>query len=221
MDVNIETSWKLRLNSEFQAPYFDLLARFVKQEYKTNHVFPRAAHIFRAFDVCPFGQVKVIILGQDPYHGLGQADGLCFSVPQGVAPPPSLVNIFAEIKSDLNIEKDMGNGDLISWAKQGVLLLNATLTVQAHRAGSHQNRGWERFTDAVIATLSREKKHLVFLLWGRYAQSKASLIDSQRHKILKAPHPSPLSAHRGFFGCKHFSQANLYLTKNQEESIRW
>lgn len=220
MDVRIEESWKRRLSSEFDKEYFEALTKFVRSEYATTTVYPPAKLIFNAFDLCPFNQVKVVILGQDPYHGPGQAHGLCFSVPDGIEFPPSLVNIFKEIERDLSIPYP-ASGNLTRWAKQGVLLLNATLTVRAHQAGSHQNRGWETFTDAVIRILANERDHLAFLLWGSYAQKKGAFIDSSRHLILKSPHPSPLSAHRGFFGNNHFSQVNEFLLSAGESPIEW
>lgn len=220
MDVKIEESWKEILGTTFDQPYFQNLVAFVKDEYSKGKVFPPGKDIFNAFDYCPVDQVKVVILGQDPYHGDGQAHGLSFSVKPGVPFPPSLMNIFKEIKADLG--KDMPpNGDLSRWAKQGVFLLNATLTVRAHQAGSHQKKGWEEFTDSVIRSVSQEREDVVFLLWGAYAQKKADLIDSNKHLILKAPHPSPLSAHRGFLGCKHFSKANEYLTSKGLDPIVW
>lgn len=220
MDVKIEESWKEILGTTFDQPYFQNLVAFVKDEYSKGKVFPPGKDIFNAFDYCPVDQVKVVILGQDPYHGDGQAHGLSFSVKPGVPFPPSLMNIFKEIKADLG--KDMPpNGDLSRWAKQGVFLLNATLTVRAHQAGSHQKKGWEEFTDSVIRSVSQEREDVVFLLWGAYAQKKADLIDSNKHLILKAPHPSPLSAHRGFLGCKHFSKANEYLTSKGIDPIVW
>ena len=220
MDVRIEESWKRRLSSEFDKDYFVALTQFVRSEYASTTVYPPAKLIFNAFDLCPFNQVRVVILGQDPYHGPGQAHGLCFSVPDGVEFPPSLVNIFKEIERDLSVPYPT-SGDLTRWAKQGVLLLNATLTVRAHQAGSHQNRGWETFTDAVIRILANERDHLAFLLWGSYAQKKGAFIDSSRHLILKSPHPSPLSAHRGFFGNNHFSQVNEFLLSAGERPIDW
>lgn len=220
MDVKIENSWRNILAEEFAKDYFVNLANFVKQEYQQKKVYPNPKNIFQAFDLCPFDKVKVVILGQDPYHGPNQAHGLAFSVRAGIQNPPSLVNIFKEIESDLGVSVK-NTGDLSSWAEQGVLLLNATLTVVASQAGSHQHKGWEEFTDGVIKKLSDNKEHLVFLLWGAYAQSKATLIDSSKHLILEAPHPSPLSAHRGFFGCHHFSQTNNYLKEHGEEPIDW
>ena len=220
MDVKIEPSWKQVLQPEFDKDYFAKLTEFVRNEYKTRLTFPPAPLIFNAFDQCPFDKVKVVIIGQDPYHGDGQAHGLCFSVNDGVAFPPSLLNIFKEIDRDLG--KSMPtSGNLIRWAQQGVLLLNATLTVQAHMAGSHQNRGWEAFTDAAIRKLATEKEHLVFMLWGSYAQKKGDFIDSNRHLVLKSVHPSPLSAYRGFIGNNHFSLANKYLQENEQAEINW
>ncbi|TFV94627.1 uracil-DNA glycosylase [Algoriphagus kandeliae] len=220
MDVRIEESWGAVLSEVFDKQYFKDLVAFVKSEYKTQTIYPPGKLIFNAFDQCPLDQVKVVILGQDPYHGPGQAHGLSFSVRPGVPFPPSLLNIFKEIKSDLGIDMPP-NGDLTRWAKQGVFLLNATLTVRNGQAGSHQKRGWEEFTDSVIHTISEKRSHVVFLLWGAYAGKKAELIDEKKHLILKAPHPSPLSAHRGFFGCKHFSKANAYLESKDIEPIKW
>lgn len=220
MDVKIESSWKQVLQTEFDKEYFVGLTDFVRKEYKTKRIFPPAPLIFNAFDRCPFDKVKVVIIGQDPYHGEGQAHGLCFSVNDGVEFPPSLVNIFREIERDLG--KPMPkSGNLTRWAEQGVLLLNATLTVQAHQAGSHQGRGWETFTDAVIRKLAEEKENLVFMLWGNYAQQKGSVINTSRHLALKSVHPSPLSAYRGFIGCGHFSAANEYLRKTGRSEIEW
>lgn len=220
MDVRIEESWKQRLQTEFDQSYFEQLTRFVHQEYATHTVYPPGKQIFAAFDSCPFEQVKVVILGQDPYHEPRQAHGLCFSVNDGIPFPPSLQNIFKEIESDLGIPVP-ASGDLTRWAQQGVLLLNATLTVRAHQAASHQGKGWETFTDAVIHKLAEEREHLVFILWGSYAQRKGEFIDSRRHLVLKSPHPSPLSAHRGFFGNHHFSQANRYLASYGITPIQW
>lgn len=220
MDVRIEKGWKDLLATEFDKSYFSDLTQFVHQEYKQRQVFPPGRFIFNAFDLCPFEQTKVIILGQDPYHGIGQAHGLSFSVNDGVALPPSLQNIYKEISSDLGITP-YNTGNLERWAKQGVLLLNATLTVQANIAGSHQGKGWEQFTDSVIEILSKNKEHLVFLLWGSYAQQKIRLIDEHKHLILTAVHPSPLSAYRGFFGCKHFSKTNTYLSDKGLGPIDW
>ena len=220
MDVKIEQSWKEKLQAEFSKPYFEKLTEFVRSEYATNTVYPPGSLIFNAFEHCPFNQAKLVIIGQDPYHEPGQAHGLCFSVNEGVQFPPSLQNIFKEIAGDLNIPIPQ-SGNLERWASQGVLLINATLTVRAHAAGSHQNKGWETFTDAVIHRLAEEKEHLVFILWGAYAQKKGSFIDSNKHLVLKSPHPSPLSAHRGFFGNKHFSQANEYLINTGQSPINW
>ena len=220
MDVKIEPSWKAVLAEEFEKDYFSNLTKFVHEEYRTAQIFPPGRQIFAAFDATPFNDVKVVILGQDPYHDVNQANGLCFSVNNGVAFPPSLLNIFKEIKSDIGTEIPQ-SGDLSRWARQGVLLLNATLTVRAHMAGSHQGRGWETFTDAVIAHLAREREHLVFLLWGAYAIKKGAFIDRTRHLVLTSPHPSPLLAHRGFFGNHHFSRANEYLTAHGKTPIMW
>jgi uracil-DNA glycosylase len=208
------------LGSEFHAPYMTDLKRFLVNERAQHPVFPKGSEIFAAFKHTPFEEVRVVILGQDPYHGPGQAHGLCFSVPQGVAMPPSLQNIFHELKRDLGITRPT-HGDLTRWARQGVLLLNATLTVRAHQAGSHQGRGWERLTDTAIKALSDRREGLIFLLWGRHAQQKESLIDGSRHYILKAPHPSPLSAHRGFIGCGHFRQVNELLLAQGHPPIDW
>ena len=220
MDVKIEPGWKVLLAEEFDKPYFQELAEFVKKEYATGRVYPPGRLIFNAFEHSTFDRTKVVILGQDPYHGPGQAHGLCFSVPEGVEKPPSLQNIFKEIEQDLGIPAP-ASGNLERWASQGVLLLNATLTVQANRAGSHQNRGWEQFTDRVIHILAEEKEHLVFLLWGTFAQRKGDFIDRRRHLVLTSPHPSPLSSYRGFFGNRHFSQTNDYLASKGIEPVRW
>jgi len=220
MDVNIEPNWKLILSDTFSKDYFQNLASFVKEEYGSKKVFPPAKDIFNAFWKCPYDEVKVVVIGQDPYHGESQAHGLSFSVLPGVRFPPSLLNIFKEIKSDLGKEIPP-NGDLTRWAKQGVFLLNATLTVRAHEAGSHQKKGWEEFTDHVIKEIAEKKEGLVFMLWGAYAQKKEILIPSGKHLVLKAPHPSPLSAHRGFLGCRHFSKANAYLESKGESGIDW
>ncbi len=220
MKVKIEDSWKQKLGLEFQKAYFGDLVKFVKKEYMTKQVFPAPGEIFAAFERCSFKDVRVVILGQDPYHGPGQAHGLSFSVQDGVRIPPSLVNIYKEIESDLGVQMP-STGNLGRWADQGVFLLNATLTVVAHRAGSHQKKGWELFTDSVIRAISDGRNHVVFMLWGAYAGRKAAMIDKSRHLILKAPHPSPLSAHRGFFGCKHFSKANEYLKRKGMEPIDW
>ena len=220
MDVQIETSWKEQLSEEFEKEYFVELVRHVKNEYKNGKVYPPARLIFNAFNRCPFGNVKVVIIGQDPYHGPGQAHGLCFSVLEGVPFPPSLVNIFKEIHDDIGASLP-GNGNLEGWADQGVLLLNATLTVKAHQAGSHQNKGWEQFTDAAINKLANQRDQLVFLLWGAYAQKKGAVIDRSRHLVLESAHPSPLSANNGFFGNKHFSKTNKYLEEHNIEPIVW
>lgn len=220
MNVQIEESWIKHIGEEFEKPYFAKLAKFVHDEYKNKTCYPPGRLIFNAFNLCPFDKVKAVIIGQDPYHEPGQAHGLCFSVNDGVSFPPSLVNIFKEIQSDTGTPVPM-SGNLSRWAEQGVLLLNATLTVRAHEAGSHQKQGWEEFTDAVIARLSAGREHLVFILWGSYAQSKAKLIDSSKHMILKSAHPSPLSAYRGFFGNHHFSTANMYLEKYGTAPIKW
>lgn len=220
MEVKIEKSWKEVLQTEFDKPYFENLVGFVKQEYASHTIFPPAGQIFNAFNTCPFNNVKVVILGQDPYHGPRQAHGLCFSVNDGIQFPPSLQNIFKEITSDLGIPMPK-SGNLTRWAEQGVLLLNATLTVRASQAGSHQGRGWEEFTDAVIKIISEKAENVVFILWGSYAIKKKSLIDASKHCILTAPHPSPLSSYRGFFGCKHFSQTNTYLTSKGKTPIEW
>ena len=220
MNVEIEPSWKEQLQTEFDKPYFAQLAAFVKQEYATHSVYPPGKLIFNAFNQCPFNKVKVVLIGQDPYHEPGQAQGLCFSVNEGVTFPPSLNNIFKEIESDIGTPVPK-SGDLTRWAKQGVLLLNATLTVREHEAGSHQKHGWEEFTDAVIRTLSEKRENLVFILWGSYAQGKSILIDSKKHCILRSAHPSPLSAYRGFFGNHHFSLTNDYLRSKGIEEIKW
>ncbi len=220
MNIRIEESWKRQLADEFEKPYFAELTRFVREEYGTNRCYPPGAQIFNAFDLCPFDAVEVVILGQDPYHEEGQAEGLCFSVAEGVTPPPSLQNIFKEIENDLG-RPAPPNGSLRRWAEQGVLLLNATLTVRAHAAASHQGHGWETFTDAVIARLSERRDHLVFILWGSYAQRKGAVIDRSRHLVLQSAHPSPLSAYRGFFGNHHFSLANDYLVKAGRAPINW
>ena len=220
MDVKIEGSWKKVLAPEFEKPYFAELVRFIKEEYRTKKVYPPPVAVFRAFDLCPFDKVKVVILGQDPYHGSGQANGLCFAVGAGVNLPPSLQNIFKEIEDDLGHPVNQ-SGDLTRWAERGVLLLNATLTVVGSQAASHQGKGWEQFTDAAIKALSEQKEHVVFLLWGRYAQNKEVLIDGKKHFILKAAHPSPFSAYNGFFGCKHFSKTNEYLKFLGEKPIEW
>lgn len=219
-NVKIEKSWHDVLQHEFDKPYFEHLVNFVKAEYATKRIFPPGSRIFAAFDACPFDKVKVVILGQDPYHDDGQANGLCFSVAPGVPMPPSLVNIFREVSSDIGIPMPT-DGDLSRWADQGVLLLNATLTVEAHRAGSHQGKGWEDFTDEVVMRLARDRENLVFMLWGSYAQRKGAFIDRSRHLVLSSPHPSPLSAYRGFFGNHHFSQANAWLVSHGLSPIQW
>lgn len=220
MDVRIEQSWKEVLQPEFDKPYFKTLTDFVRQEYSTTEVFPPARLIFNAFDLCPFDKVKVVIIGQDPYHGPGQAHGLCFSVNDGIQFPPSLKNIFKEIESDLG-KPVPASGNLTRWAQQGVLLLNATLTVRAHNAGSHQKQGWETFTDAVIRELATKRDGLVFILWGSYAQKKGAFIDRCRHLVLQSAHPSPLSAYNGFFGNHHFSLTNQWLQEHGLGAIDW
>lgn len=220
MEVKIEPSWQKILQTEFDQPYFEQLVKFVKEEYATQTIFPPAGQIFNAFNSCPFNDVRVVILGQDPYHGAGQAHGLCFSVNDGVPFPPSLLNICKEMADDMGKSMPV-SGNLQYLANQGVLLLNATLTVRSGMAGSHQGKGWETFTDAVIKTISDAKQNVVFLLWGAYAGSKSKFIDGNKHLILKAPHPSPLSSYRGFFGCKHFSQANAYLQQHGLTPIKW
>lgn len=218
--VKLEPSWKEHLRGEFEQEYFKELTDFVKKEYKEGKVYPAPKNIFRAFELCPFDKVKVVILGQDPYHGTGQANGLSFAVEEHLPLPPSLQNIFKELESDLGPLRNR-SGDLTRWAKQGVLLLNATLTVRAHQAGSHQDRGWERFTDAVIRALSEGREHLVFVLWGNYAKAKGAHIDRSKHLVLEAPHPSPFSAASGFFGSSPFSKANAYLEAHGETPIDW
>lgn len=220
MDVKIEKTWKNQLEKEFEKDYFIRLTEYIRKEYGQQIIYPNGKLIFNAFDHCPFDRVRVVILGQDPYHEPGQAHGLCFSVQEGVAFPPSLQNIFKEIRDDEGYEP-YKNGNLERWADQGVLLLNATLTVRAHQAGSHQNKGWEEFTDAAIHALAEQRSGLVFLLWGSYAQKKGCFIDEKKHLVLKSVHPSPLSAHRGFFGNHHFSQANKYLTAQGMTPIDW
>lgn len=225
MDVRIEPSWKEALQEEFGKDYFVKLTEFVKAEYKSGAVYPRPAFIFRAFELTPFDKVKVVILGQDPYHGVGQANGLSFAVPPGVRLPPSLQNIFKELESDLKPSQQgrtlLKTGDLERWAKQGVLMLNATLTVRAATPGSHQNRGWEQFTDAVIKALNDTCEHLVFILWGNYAKQKGAHIDRAKHMVIESPHPSPFAAHAGFFGSKPFSKANKYLEEQGKKPIDW
>lgn len=220
MDVRIEASWKSQLQEEFEKPYFKQLTEFVHSEYASQKIYPPAKLIFNAFDQCPFDRVKVVILGQDPYHGPGQAHGLCFSVNDGVDFPPSLQNIFKEIQNDIGAPIPQ-SGNLERWARQGVLLLNATLTVRAHQAGSHQRKGWEQFTDAVIHLVANKLEHVVFILWGNYAISKGAFIDTSKHLVLKSVHPSPLSASRGFFGNHQFSTTNNYLAAHGKEPIVW
>ncbi len=220
MDVKLEPSWKEVLQDEFEKLYFVSLTDFVKKEYKSGAIYPPPKQIFRAFELTPFDKVKVVILGQDPYHGKGQANGLSFAVGEGIALPPSLQNIYKEIEVDIG-EKPARTGDLERWAKQGVLLLNATLTVKASTPGSHQGRGWEEFTDAAIAALSEKREHLVFILWGNYARQKGAHIDRSKHCVIESPHPSPFSAYNGFFGSKPFSKTNTYLQKQGMEPINW
>jgi uracil-DNA glycosylase len=220
MDVRIESGWKRALAAEFEQPYFKQLTDFVRLEYGRTTCYPPARLIFNAFDLCPFDEVKVVLIGQDPYHGPGQAMGLCFSVNDGIQFPPSLVNIFKEIQDDLGSPVP-STGNLTRWAKQGVLLLNATLTVRAHQAGSHQGKGWETFTDAAIRALVEQKEHLVFILWGSYAQRKGAFIDESKHLVLRSAHPSPLSAYKGFFGNHQFSRANAYLQQYGKTPIIW
>ena len=220
MEVAIETSWKNKLESEFKQPYFASLVDFVRQEYQNQEVYPPGKLIFNAFDKCAFEDVKVVIIGQDPYHGVGQANGLCFSVAPGIRKPPSLLNIFKELESDIG-KPIPESGDLSGWADQGVLLLNATLTVRAATPGAHQNQGWEQFTDAVIELINHAKKDVVFILWGAYAQKKGSLIDAHRHHIIASAHPSPFAAHRGFFGSKPFSRTNTYLISKGLLPVQW
>ena len=220
MNVKIGKEWNSKLQEEFSKEYFLNLAEFVREEYRTKTIYPPGGLIFNAFNLCPFQNVKAVIIGQDPYHGPGQAHGLCFSVKEDIDFPPSLINIFKEIESDLGIQRPV-NGNLDRWASQGVLLLNATLTVRAHQAGSHQKKGWEQFTDSVIARLNAEKTNLVFFLWGAYAQKKGESIDRSRHLVLESVHPSPLSASRGFFGNKHFSRCNEYLKANGFDPVDW
>jgi uracil-DNA glycosylase len=220
MDVKIETTWKSKLKDEFEKEYFVKLSEFVKDEYKMKTAYPPGSLIFNAFNLCPFQKVKAVIIGQDPYHGPGQAHGLCFSVKEGVGFPPSLINIFKEIELDMGLVRPE-SGNLERWASQGVLLLNATLTVRANQAGSHQKKGWEEFTDSVISIINNEKQNIVFFLWGAYAQKKGESIDRSKHLVLESVHPSPLSASRGFFGNRHFSKCNNYLIKNGIEPIDW
>lgn len=219
-NVKIAPDWAEKLQQEFDKPYFGTLTEFIRHEYSTQTVYPPGSEIFRAFDTCPFGQVRVVIVGQDPYHGPGQANGLCFSVRKGIPFPPSLVNILKEVSDDTG-RPYPEDGDLVRWSMQGVLLLNATLTVRDGSPGSHQNRGWEQFTDAVIHLLATDKRDLVFMLWGSYAQRKGAIIDRSRHLVLEAPHPSPLAAYRGYFGCKHFTKANAWLIRNGQAPVDW
>ena len=220
MNVRIDESWRQVLQPEFDKPYFELLTNFVRNAYRTTQCFPPAGQIFRTFDLCPFNRVRVVIIGQDPYHDFNQAHGLCFSVQDGVRVPPSLENIYKELNRDLG-KPIPTSGNLTHWAEQGVLLLNATLTVEAHRAGSHQGKGWEELTDAAIQALNNQRENVVFMLWGSYAQRKGQFIDRRRHLVLTAVHPSPLSAYRGFIGCGHFSQANAYLQQHGQTPINW
>ena len=220
MEVKIDPVWKEKLREEFEKDYFTALTAFVREEYRTRQVFPPGNRIFNAFDLCPFDRVRVVIIGQDPYHNIGQAHGLCFSVNHGTEFPPSLVNIFKELTRDLGVPVPK-SGNLERWAGQGVLLLNAILTVRAHQALSPQNKGWERFTDAAISVLNRERENIVFMLWGAYAQNKGASIDPSRHLVLKTVHPSPLSASRGFFGCSHFSKCNEWLSARGLEPVKW
>ena len=221
MNVQIEESWKQHIGAEFEKPYFGHLVNFVRQEYSTTACYPPGREIFNAFNLCPFDRVKVVIIGQDPYHEPGQAEGLCFSVKDGVMMPPSLINIFKEINDDLGAEMPR-SGSLRRWAEQGVLLLNATLTVRAHQAGSHQRRGWEEFTDAVIQSVARDKQHVVYMLWGGFAKTKARFVNPTDNLILQSAHPSPLSANRGgWFGNHHFSRCNQYLQQTGQEPIQW
>ena len=221
MDVSIHQSWKPYLQKEFDKPYFKELTDFVKSEYQQHQCFPSGKQIFSAFDWCHFDELKVVIIGQDPYHGFGQANGLCFSVNDGIPHPPSLINIFKEIETDLGVPYP-ASGNLERWARQGVLLLNATLTVRAHQAGSHQNKGWEHYTNAVIEIISEQKKNVIFMLWGSFAKQKSKLIDTSKHKILSTGHPSPLSANRGYwFGNKHFSKTNSLLEQVGQKAIVW
>mgnify|MGYP001566246459 CR=1 FL=1 len=220
MKINIDKSWKDQLKSQFKQPYFKKLLEFISKEYDTNIIFPPKKELFTAFNLCTFDTVRVVILGQDPYHGANQAHGLCFSVNKDVRTPPSLKNIYKELATD--VQKEIpDHGDLRDWAKQGVLLINATLTVEQKKPGSHQKKGWEQFTDEVIKTISTQKEHVVFLLWGNFAKSKIDLIDQSKHLVLTTTHPSPFSAYRGFLGCKHFSKTNTYLKKMGLKPIKW
>ncbi len=219
-DVRMAPAWKAALADEFEKEYWRDLTTFVREEYTTGPIYPAPKDVFHAFDACPFDKVKVVILGQDPYHGRGQAHGLCFSVPEGVSIPPSLQNIYKELHDDLGIEQPQ-SGNLDHWAHEGVLLLNATLTVRAGQPGSHQGKGWETFTDAVVRLLNHEREHLVFMLWGNYAKAKGEHIDRRKHLVLEAAHPSPYSARAGFFGCRHFSKANEYMKQNGIDPVTW
>lgn len=223
-ELKLEESWKQLVGDEFQKPYLTELRQFLLSEKKRHkHIYPPGEQIFAALDLTPVDRVKIVVIGQDPYHGPGQAHGLCFSVPNGVAPPPSLVNIYREINDDIGASEsiDTHNGCLVNWARQGVLLLNAVLTVEKGRANSHRGRGWEQFTDTIVNQLNIHKQNLVFMLWGSYAQKKGAIVDRDTHCVLTAPHPSPLSAHRGFFGCRHFSKANEYLRQKNIEPVDW
>lgn len=219
--VNIEPEWAVVLHDYFSSANFQTLADFVREEYTKKSIYPKPQDVFKAFWLTPFSKVQVVILGQDPYHGIGQAHGLSFSVPENIKVPPSLQNIYKEIQDDLGIKKDFTNGNLEPWAKQGVLLLNAILTVVASSPASHREKGWEEFTDTVIKTISDKQKNIVFILWGSFAKSKKILIDASKHLILEAPHPSPFSAYSGFFSCKHFSQCNKYLREHSKKEIEW
>ena len=221
MQVKIEESWREVLQPQFDSVYFEMLTTFVRRAYQTTTVYPPGSKIFEAFNRTPFDKVKVVILGQDPYHGPNQAHGLCFSVQDGIQPPPSLINIYKELQKEYGVPVNMANGNLTRWADQGVLLLNATLTVEAGKAGSHQSKGWETFTDAAIKALSDRREGLVFMLWGSYAQQKGRVIDRRKHLVLESSHPSPLSVYRGFDGCGHFKKANQYLQSRGQEPIDW
>ena len=221
MQVKIEESWREVLQPQFDSVYFEMLTTFVRRAYQTTTVYPPGSKIFEAFNRTPFDKVKVVILGQDPYHGPNQAHGLCFSVQDGIQPPPSLINIYKELQKEYGVPVNMTNGNLTRWADQGVLLLNATLTVEAGKAGSHQSKGWETFTDAAIKALSDRREGLVFMLWGSYAQQKGRVIDRRKHLVLESSHPSPLSVYRGFDGCGHFKKANQYLQSRGQEPIDW
>lgn len=221
MQVKIEESWREVLQPQFDSVYFEMLTTFVRRAYQTTTVYPPGSKIFEAFNRTPFDKVKVVILGQDPYHGPNQAHGLCFSVQDGIQPPPSLINIYKELQKEYGVPVNMTNGNLTRWADQGVLLLNATLTVEAGKAGSHQSKGWETFTDAAIKALSDRREGLVFMLWGSYAQQKGRVIDRRKHLVLESSHPSPLSVYRGFDGCGHFKKANQYLQSHGQEPINW